>query len=205
MTIVGICGFESSGKDTIAKILIDNYGFKKVSFACVIKDIVSILFSWDRNKLEGLSAEDREWRETVDVWWSNALNKPGLTPRYVLRYFGTELFRNNWHTDFWVKVVERQLQTTYMNQNVVITDCRFENEIEFIRNYGGKIIQIHRNLPSWFNDYKNGIDVEEVKRMHASETSWIRCGYDYVIDNNGTIDGLHEKINILAEKLLKDN
>ena len=137
MTIIGICGFQSSGKDTLAEILITKYGFVKLSFAGIIKDIVALLFEWPRDKLEGLSKVDREWREQVDEWWSKALNMPNLTPRHTLQYFGTELFRKHWHEDFWVKVLERKL-TKY--ENVVITDCRFQNEIELITNYGGKII-----------------------------------------------------------------
>ena len=42
--ILGICGLQSSGKDTIGDYLINNYGFKKFSFAEVLKDLISILF-----------------------------------------------------------------------------------------------------------------------------------------------------------------
>ena len=44
--IIGICGLQSSGKDTLGNILVEKYGFKKLSFAGVLKDIVSILFGW---------------------------------------------------------------------------------------------------------------------------------------------------------------
>lgn len=196
MTIIGICGFQSSGKDTIAEILINKYGFVKLSFACIIKDIVALLFDWPRDRLEGLTKEDRQWREQVDEWWSSSLKMPNLTPRYVLQYFGTELFRKHWHQDFWVKVLEKKL-TKY--ENIVITDCRFENEINLIIEYGGKIIQVQRNLPNWFETYKNGIDVEEAKKLHPSETNWIRCRNDYIIDNNGTIG----ELNIQVENMIK--
>jgi len=189
--IIGICGFQSSGKDTIAEYLISNYGFKKLSFASALKDILSIIFGWSRNKLEGITKEDREWREQVDPWWSKILEMPDLTPRFALQHFGTELFRNHWHPDIWVKVVEKQLENY---KNVVITDCRFENEINMLIRYGAKIIHIHRNMPKWFNEYKIGINSEEAKQIHPSEKEWIRCYYDHEVDNNGTIEDLHKQI-----------
>jgi hypothetical protein len=85
--IVGICGFQSSGKDTIAELLINEYGFKKLSFAGALKDVLSVIFGWSREKLEGLTKEDREWREQIDIWWSKTLDMPQLTPRYALQYF----------------------------------------------------------------------------------------------------------------------
>lgn len=197
--IIGICGFQSSGKDTIADFLIKEYGFKKMSFAGALKDIVSIMFGWPRDKLEGLTKEDRIWREQIDPWWSKKLKKPLLSPRYVLQYFGTDLFRNNWNPDMWVHIMENKLNE--FGSNVVITDCRFQNEIQMISRLGGKIIQVHRDMPSWFNTYKSGIDVFEVKNIHCSEIEWIRCYYDYEVENNGTIEELNKNVaNILQLK-----
>ena len=83
---------------------------------------------------------------------------------------------------------------------VVITDCRFENEINLITKYRGKIIRVYRNLPHWFDDYQRGIDVEESKTLHISELGWIRCNTDYDIANNGTIDELYQKIKYIFAK-----
>ena len=190
--IIGICGFQSSGKDTIGDLLINKYCFKKLSFAGVLKDILSIIFGWSREKLEGLTKEDREWREQIDEWWATNLQMPQLTPRYALQYFGTDLFRNHWHSDIWVKVVECQMNKY---ENIVVTDCRFENEINLIKQYGGKLIHVHKNLPEWFHRYKNGEDIEEVKHLHLSDTAWIRNDFNYEINNNGTIQELHDKIS----------
>lgn len=193
--IIGICGFKSSGKDTIAEYLIKEYSFKKVSFASTLKDIISIMFGWSRDKLEGITKEDREWREKIDPWWSKTLKMPLLSPRYVMQYFGTDLFRNNFHEDIWVKIVENKVSKYLeedMNANVVITDCRFNNEINMILQLGGKIIHVHRNSPI------------EVKCIHSSEIEWIRCYKDYDIENVGTIKELEEKVKYILEKLLKD-
>jgi hypothetical protein len=195
--IIGICGFQSSGKDTIADFLIKEHNFIRLSFASALKVIVSIMFSWPKEKLEGLTKEDREWREQVDPWWSKSLKMPHLTPRFVLQHFGTELFRNRWHPDIWVKVLENQLLDLIEKNshvNIVITDCRFENEINMLLRYQAKIVHVHRNTPEWFHKYKMGIEVDEVKCMHKSEITWIRCYVDYDIDNNGTKEDLYKKI-----------
>ena len=199
--IIGICGFQSSGKDTIANLLINEYGFKKLSFAGALKDVLSVIFGWSREKLEGVTKEDREWREQIDIWWSKSLNMPQLSPRYALQYFGTELFRNHWHQDIWVKTVENKLINMIKEketENVIITDCRFENEINLIRVYGGTIINVYRNMPQWFTEYKNGKHVEEAQLLHRSETEWIRCQSDTIIENNGTIEELYTKVRNLT-------
>ena len=189
--IISICGFAGAGKDTLAQILIDKYDFVKLSFAGIIKDIASIIFSWDRNMLEGCTVESRQWREQVDPYWSKRLNMPQLTPRYILQYFGTDLFRNHFHSEIWIACIERKLQ---IYKNVVITDCRFENEINSIKKHGGKLIHVSRGiLPDFFHTKIIPSNI------HASETSWINADIDYTIENNGTMDELKEKI----DKLIK--
>ena len=189
--IFGICGFKSSGKDTVADLLVNRYGFKKLSFACALKDMLSIIFGWSRDKLEGITKEDRLWRENVDTWWATELNMPHLTPRFALQHFGTEIFRNHWHPDIWTKIIENQL-TKYTN--IVITDCRFPNEINLVKKYGGKLIHVYRELPVWFHIYKTGLDCD-IQNMHISEVSWIRSDFDFEIDNTSTIPDLYDKMH----------
>jgi len=132
MKIIAICGFQGSGKDTLANILIKKYGYKKLSFGGTVKDVASIIFNWDRKMLEGDTTESREWRETVDDWWSKKLGINNLTPRYILQQVGTDLFRNNFHKDIWINCLEKKL-IDY--DKVVITDCRFPNELKILNKY----------------------------------------------------------------------
>jgi dephospho-CoA kinase len=201
--IIGICGFQSSGKDTVADYLVKEHGFIKMSFASKLKDIISMIFGWPRDKLEGLTKEDREWREQVDYWWSEKLNMPQLTPRYVMQYFATDLFRNKFHPDIWVKIVENELKKILeesTKQNIVISDCRFSNEINMLIRLGGKIIHVHRNPPSWFHEYIRGEEPPNIKLIHRSEIEWIRCYRDYDVENDGTIEELQQKIKYIIEK-----
>ena len=199
MKIIAICGFQGSGKDTLANILIKKYGYKKLSFGGTVKDVASIIFNWDRKMLEGDSKESREWREKVDDWWSKKLEIKNLTPRYILQQIGTDLFRNNFHKDIWINCLEKKL-IDY--DKVVITDCRFPNELKILNKYNATIIQIYRgNLPEWFNDVKLG-KKEPPKELHESETSWIKESSNYNILNNGTIEELENIIeNIINNDL----
>ena len=90
--IVGICGLIGNGKDTAAGFLLDE-GFTQISFAGVLKDIVALIFDWDRELLEGHSDESRIWRETVDKWWANRLDIHDFTPRKALTMIGTDTMR----------------------------------------------------------------------------------------------------------------
>jgi hypothetical protein len=194
--IIAICGLQGSGKDTIGSYLINSYGFTKLSFAGVLKDIVAILFGWDRAMLEGSTPESREWREQVDPWWSEKLGMSNLTPRYVLQFFGTDLFRTHFHPDIWVIAVERQLSKY---TNCVITDCRFPNEFEMLRSSGATIIKITRGeLPNWYEPYVSGL-IEKPDGIHPSEYMWIKSNFDYQLENNSTIIDLEAHIDSILE------
>lgn len=194
--IIAICGLQGSGKDTVGSYLINKYGFTKLSFAGVLKDIVAILFGWDREMLEGSTKESREWREQIDPWWSKKLGIAKLTPRYVLQYFGTDLFRNHFHPDIWVISVERQLSKY---TNCVITDCRFPNEIEMLQSYGAKTIKITRGiLPEWYQLYESG-EIDKPNGIHPSEYLWIKTKFDYQIENNSTINNLENYIDLIMK------
>ena len=206
--IIGITGLISSGKDTIADYLTTYQGFKRISFAASLKDAVAAVFDWDRESLEGTTKASRVWREQKDEWWSNRL-KMDITPRWVLQYWGTDVCRNHFHNDIWVASVEHRLLNS--KEDIVITDCRFSNEVAAIKNAGGVAIRVQRGLnPEWYDSaiaYNRGpngnvswalskMQLDNMK-IHASEYSSVGLKYDHVIENNGTIDSLHEKIKNL--------
>ena len=206
--IIGITGLISSGKDTIADYLTTYQGFKRISFAASLKDAVAAVFDWDRESLEGTTKASRVWREQKDEWWSNRL-KMDITPRWILQYWGTDVCRNHFHNDIWVASVEHRLLNS--KEDIVITDCRFSNEVAAIKNAGGVAIRVQRGPnPEWYDSaiaYNRGPNgnsswaLSKMKldnmKIHASEYSSVGLKYDHVIENNGTIDSLHEKIKNL--------
>lgn len=211
--IIGICGFIGSGKDTVADYLVNFHEFRRDSFASTLKDAVSVIFGWDRELLEGRTKESREWREQVDEWWANRLGIPHLTPRWILQIWGTEVGRN-FHNDIWISSLENKLRN--VKDNVVISDCRFPNEIQSIKNSGGKVIWVQRGeLPDWYtcaliDNKTTGKHSQEIKdkkktgmkyeypNVHASEWSWVGSDFDGEIFNNGTIDQLYEQVRNLV-------
>jgi hypothetical protein len=204
--IIGVTGFIGSGKDTVANYLTTFHGFKRISFAGTLKDACSAVFGWDREMLEGTTTSSREWREQVDPWWSERLNIPELTPRWVLQQWGTEVCRNGFHNDIWVASVENQLRKT--KDNIVITDCRFANEVNAIKNAGGTSIRVERGeKPKWYdaaiayNRGPNGNSLWSLsktkldkQKVHASEYSSVGLTYDHYLNNNGSIDDLHTQV-----------
>ena len=140
--IIGICGFIGSGKDTIADYLVNLHHFRRESFASTLKDAVAQVFGWDRTMLEGRTKQAREWRERVDPWWAERLGMPTLTPRWILQYWGTEVCRAGFHDDIWIASLENKLR--HSQDDVVISDCRFPNEIKAIKNTGGRVIRVVR-------------------------------------------------------------
>jgi hypothetical protein len=205
-TIIGICGFIGSGKDTAADYLVNFHEFRRDSFAATLKDAVSAVFGWDRELLEGRTKSAREWREQVDPWWANRLNMPNLTPRLVLQLWGTEVCRKGFHDDIWIASLESRLRNA--TDSIVISDCRFPNEIKAIKDAGGKVIRVTRGPdPEWY-DAAVSVNKGEAGNMtwalskerlaklgiHASETAWVGTNFDAVIDNNGTVDDLYKQI-----------
>lgn len=206
--IIGIVGFQGSGKDTIADYLQNIHQFRRESFAATLKDAVAAIFGWDRELLEGRTKESRAWRETVDTWWANRLNLPHLTPRWVLQWWGTEVVRKSFHDDTWIASLENKLRN--MRDDIVITDCRFPNEIRAIKAAGGIVIRVKRGEdPEWYSIAKvansGGEIAQDLMRgynVHPSETAWIGTKFDAVIDNSQEgLDHLFAQVKNLVQDL----
>jgi hypothetical protein len=187
--IIGVCGLIGSGKGTVADFLVDDYGFVKVSFADALKDSVALLFNWDRKLLEGDTEESRAWREQKDDFWSNELDKE-VTPRLVLQLFGTECMRHGFYDGIWVSLVKKKLLES--TGNFVLPDTRFLNEMNMIRSLGGLIWEVQRELPDWFQKYKN--DGIEPIGVHRSEWEWIRGPIDRSLLNVTDIGDLKKMV-----------
>jgi hypothetical protein len=203
--IIGIMGFLGSGKGTVADILIKN-GFYKFSFADTLKDVVSTIFLWPRDLLEGDTEPSRVFREKVDPWWTERFGYE-VTPRKMLQIMGTEAGRDVIHKDIWLHCLERRIQGY---PNVVIPDVRFPNECNFIRKMGGQLIRVKRgedlehalalNRPDLKFDIRRWeyFMLENYPKVHASEWAWLAERPDYIIENNGTLDDLKAEV----EKIL---
>jgi hypothetical protein len=213
MHLVALVGFKGSGKDTAGRFLVDNYGYKTFSFAESLKDALASIFCWDRELLSGDTLQSREWRETVDPWWSAKLNIPNFTPRLAMQLVGTNVFRQHFNPDIWILNIERKLSLLPSNSNVVLCDGRFPNELNLGRQFEGRVVRIKRGPePIWYDVAKeaNEIDpfdftvqtkaciardrMEKEFQVHESEWAWIGQKLDVTIENDASIERLHQEM-----------
>lgn len=207
--IVTISGFIGSGKDTVSQYLQDRYSFQQVSFAGALKDAVAAVFGWDREMLEGRTSESRAWREQVDSWWAKRLDMPHLTPRWILQYWGTEVCRQGFHDDIWIASLENRLRSA--DDNIVISDARFPNELATVKRLGGISLRVVRGAdPEWYNLALQANNGDRQSRhildklVHSSEWSWIGYNFDRVIDNNRSIGDLYYQVDNLVNSRGED-
>lgn len=168
--IIGLSGYAQTGKDTVAKILIEEHGYRRVAFADSIRQF---LYEVDP-PLGGPSL-----RTIVDDYgWDVAKANPAV--RQLLQNVGLAA-RNQFGEDFWVK---QALSTVDLFDNVVITDVRFKNEAQQIWDMYGSLWRVDRDGVSAVNN-------------HISEHDLVDWKFDAYIENNGTVDDLNDRVTQL--------
>lgn len=182
--VVGITGYKRSGKDTIAKYIIDHYKrFVKYAFADPVRQAAMAFFGWDLEYME-------KHKEEIDEFW-------GVSPRQALQFIGTEVgrvgfaqqypqFQKTTGNDIWIKRLQKFVNSKPSDTNFVVSDMRFHNEFDHIMfsdNYRAFTIGVTR--PGTGGD------------LHASEQEIPdlieRC--DYQIDNCQSLTELYREIN----------
>lgn len=120
------------------------------------------------------------------------------TVRDVLQILGTDLLRKGFNENIHVAAT---LGSIKKDEKVIITDTRFENELEAVKKREGITIRVNRNFHL---DLANGVHIETIRKgsltemeEHISEKSLDNAEFDYEIDNNGTISDLIDKIRII--------
>ena len=211
MNTIGLLGNIGSGKNTVAQYLATKACIP-ISFAGPLKDLCASIFGWERELLEGETEESRQFRESVDLYWSKQLSIPEFTPRLALQLIGTDVMRNHFHENIWINSLEYRVKKLHhKNQCVVISDCRFRNEVDLIKKVGGTIILVQRaEKPEWFeialkanqgDAVAKHIMNRDFKDVHSSEWDWIGSEIDFTINNDGTLEELYASIDKIIDKL----
>ena len=208
--IIGLTGFIGSGKDTVANMLCE-LGATQESFASPVKDVCASVFGWDRDLVEGDTIESRDFRETPDIFWTRKLGIDNFTPRLALQLIGTEIMRDHFNSDIWISSLEYRLRKS-SNDIIVISDARFQNELNLIKSMGGKVLTVVREeLPEWHDiavkANKGSVPARHTmntryKSVHASEWSWVGFDFDHVIDNTGSLEDLEKQVNSFHSSLV---
>ena len=140
-----------------------------------------------------------------------------LTPRKLMQLMGTECGRQIIHPNIWVnslfadyrkslKIVDLdqeenvKLEETGVYPNWIITDLRFPNELQAVKDRGGITIRVNRSFNHKMGSKETG--TLDLTPLHPSEIALDSAEFDYVIDNNSTIGELIKKVR---EILIKEN
>lgn len=179
--MIGLHGLAGSGKDSVGLYLEDMYQFERAALAKPIKDAACALFG-----LTPEHFEDRNLKEAVIPWL-------GKSPRHIAQLLGTEFGRQYFGSDIWIKVAKQRLDAWRMDpveqpvhplSGFVLTDIRYEDEASWVRSEGGRIWHIRRP----------GI---APVAAHISENGIALARGDLMIENNGTLDDLYDKIDFI--------
>ena len=139
--IIALCGKKGSGKTLAANFIQQqDKTFKHLAFADTIKDIVIMMYpTWDRSRLDSENILDRIWKESID-------GRYNTSPRKAMQDIG-KMFKKNDKT-VWCRLLKSKI--TDMNENIVISDVRFPDEVEYIHNEfpDAKIIKLTRGRNS---------------------------------------------------------
>ena len=174
--IIGISGLAGCGKSTVAKYLVEQYAFTEISFAAILKDMLSVA-----GFPEPADRDDKE--KIIDGF--------NFSWRHAAQCLGSEYGRVCLDKDIWIKLTMRKLKE---GKNYVFSDVRFDNEAEAIINKGGFNIKL----------VGRKVDLGS-SASHASEAGISSSLITQVIDNNGTIGDLKFKVNAAISSHLMVN
>jgi hypothetical protein len=184
--LLGIGGYAGSGKDTVAKHLVNRYGWMRDAFADRLrKGLLAldpyVLFDEHEYACIRLSevVENRGWDEAKRLY-------PEI--RELQQRYGDEAGRQIHGKDCWVDALFRERDYgLLMGRPLVIPDVRYPNEIEAIRDHDGLLLWVDRPGVGPVNS-------------HASDNSLSPHDFDYTVVNEGSIEDLNTKL----DRLVKD-
>lgn len=181
--LIAFSGLKGAGKDTAAQVLVDEYGFRKIAFADALRQMLLIIdpeISFE--DMWGLNCR-RLSQIIKGVGWDEAKrNYPEV--RRLMQVTGTEGVRMLFGENAWIDILARRFpDLADADTRYVITDCRFDNEVDFVRGQGGMLVWVERE----------GLSSDG----HSSESDHIKDLASVVLHNDETIDELHEDIRFM--------
>jgi|SRR6187551_2041393 len=178
--LIAFSGLKGSGKDTAAKVLVNEYGFTKIAFADILREALLVLDPQVPSKV----GHYYSLSYLVKMYGWDQIKRELPEVRRLLQVFGTEVGRMLFGTNVWVDLLAKKFPDIVDEESrYVITDCRFDNEVDFVRDNGGIVTWIER--PGLQSD------------GHASESTAIRDLASVILHNDETVEELHEDIRFM--------
>jgi len=170
--IIGLSGYAQSGKDTVANILVEKHGYRRIAFADPIR---KLLYEMDPliPKGYGDSIINYRLQDLVDSYGWDKVKVDFPEVRRLLQELGVGA-RKLFGDTFWIN---EALSDVAPQDKVVVSDVRFENEAIWIQEFKGKIWRIKRIGTDAVND-------------HVSESEMDGYPVDQIFVNNGTLEDL---------------
>lgn len=191
LTIIGLSGVARSGKDTVANILVNDYGFTRYAFADKLKEAAYAL-----DPIIVQNGSTTRLTTLVDHYgWESAKGNPEV--RRTLQRMGSEA---GWHIHgrhLWTSALERELDLAPQQDRIVISDVRFPHEVEWITNFAYQSTMIHVTR-SGIGRQLYGDNARHDSEQYIPEDA-------HHIDNNGSLDDLHAKVTAWADKTMRIN
>jgi hypothetical protein len=185
--IIALAGYARSGKNTVAEMIREELAARgkrgfEVSFAEPMKAFCEQVFGFDWDQLHGNA------RERPDTRWTRPDGTP-LTARYALQTLGTEWGRNC-DPNLWAKAGVLKAKAISKTGGVaIITDCRFINEAQTVRDADGWVCRVSRHGRA---------------HAHASEAEIDLIPSDFEIDNRGQLIETRAQVSAALRKLLNN-
>lgn len=204
MNIIAITGKKGVGKNFICDIIkeaieqkLEGDRIEIAAFADPMKEFIVNILGVDRKLIYG---NDKDKQTPTQYQWENmphwlqekfGVNGGPITIRQSMQIFGTELNREIWDQDIWVKAMLRRIEQakTKTPQEwtnwFLICDMRYQNEINAIKNIGGKVWKI---IGPQRGDEKSLTDSHSSEKVMDSTVN-----FDYTIANDYSDDRLSLK------------
>lgn len=173
MQLVGISGYARSGKDSVGRVLVNELGYVQVAWADALREMALAL-----DPIVGYGGRGARLRDVIThIGWDRA-KEVYPEVRVFMQRLGTDGARKVFGPDIWVKTLMARVNPY---ERTVITDCRFVNEAQAVKDRGGEMWRVVRP----------GVDPINA---HISETALDDFEFDRVIDNVGTLEDLRTKV-----------
>ena len=173
--IIGLAGYARSGKDEVAKVLVEKYAFERISFADPIRDFVQ--------KVNPILTTGARISEMIGEFGWN-ITKANTEARRLLQEVGVTA-RDMFGPNFWIDIALSRMHI--QSTNYVISDVRFKNEVAAIKQLNGQVWRVIRQGVGPVNN-------------HISETQIDSAYFDAYIANDGTLQELEDYVSYLVSR-----
>lgn len=179
--IIGITGYAQHGKDSIAEVLVKEYGYQRAALADVMKRAMMTINPF-------VQEDGGVRRLTTYTSWEDAKKNPEV--RRLLQVFGTEVGRRLLGEDVWISALAKSVPGIYNDHGpkVVIPDIRFINEGHWVYRTRGEVWRVKRVNPDG-TPFDNGVGTS-----HASEREISSIFATETFRNDTTVEGLKAQV-----------